>query len=93
MIAVLRENGVRGRLALLIESESLANDGVAATVKSVSVGASLALMYPLPETPSPGDAFVVYDGCDHTLSTCGARFSNQSNFRGFPFVPPPQLAY
>ena len=70
-----------------------ANDGVAATVKSVSVGASLALMYPLPETPSPGDAFVVYDGCDHTLSTCGARFSNQSNFRGFPFVPPPQLAY
>ena len=35
VIAVLRENGVHGRLALLIESESLANDGFAALLFSL----------------------------------------------------------
>lgn len=35
VIAVLRENGVSGRLALLIESESLANDGFAALLFSL----------------------------------------------------------
>ena len=34
VIALLRETGVKGRLALLIESESLVNDGVAALMFS-----------------------------------------------------------
>lgn len=69
------------------------NANVRATVKSVAAGASLALMYPLPSPPATGDAFTVYAGCDHTRATCQARFSNLANFRGFPFVPPPQIAY
>jgi uncharacterized phage protein (TIGR02218 family) len=70
-----------------------ANANVRSTVKSVNVGAALNLMYPLPFAPSPGDAFTVAYGCDHTQNTCQAVFNNLANFRGFPYVPPPQLAY
>jgi len=70
-----------------------ANANVRATVKSVVVGSTLNLIYPLPFAPAVGDAFTVYAGCDHTQNTCGSRFSNLANFRGFPYVPPPQMAY
>jgi uncharacterized phage protein (TIGR02218 family) len=69
------------------------NANVRATVKSAVAGTSLTLMYPLPSPPATGDAFTVYAGCDHTRATCQSRFSNLANFRGFPFVPPPQIAY
>jgi uncharacterized phage protein (TIGR02218 family) len=69
------------------------NANVAATVKSAVVGTSLMLMYPLPDVPATGDRFTVYAGCDHTRATCTSRFNNLTNFRGFPFVPPPQIAY
>ena len=39
MIALLKDTGVKGRLALLIESESLANDGVAALVFTIVLAA------------------------------------------------------
>ena len=69
-----------------------ANANVRATVKSVTVGSALNLIYPLPFTPATGDSFTVYAGCDHTQSTCASRFSNLASFRGFPYVPPPQMA-
>jgi uncharacterized phage protein (TIGR02218 family) len=69
------------------------NANLRATVKSVAAGASLSLIYPLPSPPATGDAFTVYAGCDHTRATCQSRFANLANFRGFPFVPPPQIAY
>ena len=69
------------------------NANVRATVKSAVAGASLTLIYPLPAAPAAGDAFTVYAGCDHTPATCKARFSNLADFRGFPYVPPPQIAY
>jgi hypothetical protein len=47
---------------------------------------------PLQSTPTPGDTFTVYQGCDHTPGTCASKFSNLANFRGFPYVPPPQMA-
>ena len=70
-----------------------ANANVRATVRSVAVGSALNLMYPLPFAPATGDAFTVYAGCDHTQGTCQGRFNNLANFRGFPYVPPPQMAY
>jgi len=70
-----------------------ANANVRGTIKGVVVGASLNLIYPLPFAPAAGDAFTVYAGCDHTQNTCGLRFSNLANFRGFPYVPPPQMAF
>jgi hypothetical protein len=26
-------------------------------------------------------------GCDHSVSTCAARFGNLANYGGFPFIP------
>jgi uncharacterized phage protein (TIGR02218 family) len=68
------------------------NAGVSANVKSAIAGVSLDLSYPLLNAPNAGDAFIVYFGCDHTLSTCTTRFNNLANFRGFPFIPPATYA-
>ncbi len=70
-----------------------ANAGSSATVKSAVPGSSLTLAYPLAALPAGGDAFTVYQGCDHTSATCRAKFDNLARFRGFPFVPPPASAY
>ena len=70
-----------------------ANANLRATVRSVNVGTSYSLMYPLPFAPTEGDGFNVAFGCDHTQATCQGKFNNLINFRGFPYVPPPQLAY
>jgi len=34
-----------------------------------------------------GDAFAIRAGCDKRLETCGAKFANTANFRGFPHIP------
>jgi uncharacterized phage protein (TIGR02218 family) len=67
-----------------------ANTGVNHTIKSASAG-RLVLSYPLPYPPATGDAFVATFGCDRTMATCQNRFGNLAKFRGFPFVPPPQI--
>jgi len=48
IIALLRETGVKGRLRLLIESESLLNDGVAALLFSLVVAAMADAAAPTP---------------------------------------------
>jgi uncharacterized phage protein (TIGR02218 family) len=68
------------------------NVGVTANVNAVAAGTSLTLGYPLQSVPAPGDGFTVYYGCDHTPGTCQSKFNNLANFRGFPYVPPPQMA-
>ena len=68
------------------------NAGATATVGSVAAGSSLTLLYPLESVPAAGDTFTVYFGCDHTPGTCQSKFNNLGNFRGFPYVPPPQMA-
>ena len=68
------------------------NEGFQTTVQSAVNGTSLTLIYPLESPPSTGDTFTVYYGCDHTPGTCKAKFNNLANFRGFPYVPPPQMA-
>jgi uncharacterized phage protein (TIGR02218 family) len=84
-----RAGDVQGSLVFT----SGANANVRATVRSVNVGTSYLLMYPLPFAPAEGDMFNVAFGCDHTQATCQSKFNNLINFRGFPYVPPPQLAY
>jgi uncharacterized phage protein (TIGR02218 family) len=68
------------------------NQGATATVGSAITGTSLTLLYPLESVPATGDGFTVYFGCDHTPGTCKTKFNNLTNFRGFPYVPPPQMA-
>jgi len=66
------------------------NTGANLTIKSAGDG-RLVLSYPLPYPPATGDAFVATYGCDRTMNTCSSRFNNLCKFRGFPFVPPPQI--
>ena len=35
----------------------------------------------------PGDGLAVTAGCDRRMATCGGKFGNTVNFRGFPHVP------
>ena len=69
------------------------NANVSATVSSAVPGTSLQLRYPLPVSPATGDTFTIYQGCDHTMATCQTQFDNLARFRGFPFVPPPEVAF
>ena len=34
-----------------------------------------------------GDAFTIPAGCDKRIASCGAKFANIANFRGFPHIP------
>lgn len=45
---------------------------------------------PFTVAPNAGDTFTAYPGCDRSFATCGSKYSNQSAYRGAPFVPPPE---
>lgn len=70
------------------------NAGQWRTVRQWTAGGvgTAALLTPLPSVPDVGDAFTIYPGCTLTRAVCNSRFSNLANFRGFPFVPDPELA-
>jgi hypothetical protein len=62
------------------------NAGLSQTVKLHAT--TLTLMNPFILPVTVGDTFSVLVGCDHTLSTCTAKFGNQANYGGTDFVPP-----
>ena len=33
------------------------------------------------------DTFIIHAGCDKRIATCGTKFANVANFRGFPNIP------
>ena len=47
--------------------------------------AGVELLYPVPLAPQTLVDLVA--GCDHSVSTCAARFDNLANYGGFPFIP------
>lgn len=49
--------------------------------------AGIVLDVPLDPELEPGSRALLFEGCDHTLHTCAARFANAANFQGEPFVP------
>ncbi|MFT0890919.1 DUF2163 domain-containing protein [Pseudochelatococcus sp. G4_1912] len=63
-----------------------ANAGTTVEVKSHG-GATLQLWVPAVKEIAVGDQFVVTAGCDKSVATCRAKFSNVVNFRGFPHMP------
>jgi uncharacterized phage protein (TIGR02218 family) len=67
-----------------------ANAGLTRSVKDFS-GGVLTLLYPLPGACAAGDTFTAYPGCDKTQATCSAKFANLPHFRGFPYVPTPEV--
>ncbi len=41
----------------------------------------------MPRAVVLGDAFTITAGCDKSFATCKSKFSNGTNFRGFPYMP------
>jgi uncharacterized phage protein (TIGR02218 family) len=74
-----------------ITFSSGANTGATANIK-LATSSALTLDIALQNAPAMGDAFTVYQGCDHSQATCTAKFNNLANFRGFPYIPPPTYA-
>lgn len=52
--------------------------------------AQLRLVAPFNFPVTVGDTFTAYAGCDKRRETCGL-FGNGANFRGFPFIPVPEM--
>jgi uncharacterized phage protein (TIGR02218 family) len=69
-----------------------ANSGISRTVKSNDASGNFTLVTPLPAACAIGDTFTAYAGCDLSMATCSAKFSNLQHFKGFPFVPLPTTA-
>lgn len=67
-----------------------ANAGLTRTVKSFAAGV-LTLLYPLTGACAAGDTFTAYPGCDKLQATCSVKFANLPHFRGFPYVPTPEV--
>ncbi|NWG45990.1 MAG: DUF2163 domain-containing protein [Alphaproteobacteria bacterium] len=66
------------------------NDGWAFEVKGHAKTGStvtLELWQRTAEEIAIGDGFTITAGCDKQFATCGAKFSNEANFRGFPHMP------
>ena len=76
----------------VMKFNSGANTGVKRTIKSYQQGVNTVLSYPLPNTPTVGDAFSMWPGCDKTQTMCQNKFANIANFRGFPYIPTPEVA-
>lgn len=47
---------------------------------------------PLDATPTAGDTFYLYPGCNKTMDDCRTKFDNLAQFGGFPYVPIPETA-
>lgn len=56
-------------------------------VNSSGDAQSITLDIALPYVPMSGDTFTVRRGCDKVQATCLARFNNELNFAGFPWIP------
>lgn len=73
-----------------------ANTGHAVDVEDHRVdgdGVTLSLWLPPPLPLAVGDTFTVTAGCDKSFATCGAKFFNILNFRGFPHMPGSDFAF
>lgn len=69
------------------------NTGISRTIRTyLNSSGVVNLILPLPKTPETGDAFIIYPGCDKSSATCLSKFNNLQNFRGFPYVPNPEVA-
>lgn len=65
-------------------------NGLTRMVKSYS-SKVFTLLYPLPSIPAAGDTFTAYPGYDGTQAMCQSKFNNLAHFRGFPYVPTPEV--
>ena len=69
------------------------NSGLTFTIKASTTGGLITLDMPTLVAPANGDTFTITAGCDKSYNTCKAKFGNQNNFGGAPFVPVPVTAF
>ncbi|HTT78589.1 MAG TPA: DUF2163 domain-containing protein [Stellaceae bacterium] len=73
-----------------------ANAGIARTIASISPdGKTLAQFKPWLYPVAVGDTFYALPGCDHSTTGeggCQLR-NNLGRFGGFPYIPPPEMAF
>lgn len=68
------------------------NSGLTDEIKANVKATGKATLTLYPRNPLViGDTGFVYPGCDYQVSTCGTKFNNLLNFRGEPYVPPPNV--
>lgn len=67
------------------------NAGVSRMVREHAGDGMIHLWEPLATPCQPGDPVEVTAGCDKSFATCGAKFGNAVNFRGFPHIPTPDF--
>lgn len=72
-----------------IKFTSGANNGITRAIRAHG-GGKVYFAVPLVAPCTAGDTFIAHPGCDKRLDTCGDKFANRANFRGFPFVPVPE---
>jgi hypothetical protein len=73
-----------------------ANAGYKRTVSSISPdGKTLSQFRPWLFPVAVGDQFTVQPGCDHSAAGSGgcSRRNNLARFGGFPYIPPPEMAF
>lgn len=70
-----------------IHFTSGARDGLTLTIRT-NDDTGLVFMYPPITGLEVGDTFEIWPGCSKTFATCGKKFGNQGNYRGFDLVPP-----
>ena len=85
-----RTDGARFSLGYCTMTSGAA-EGEVRTI-STSSNLSFSFFYPLYNTPALGDTMTVTYGCAKNQTVCAA-FSNTQNYRGFPYIPPPETAY
>ncbi len=74
----------------LVEWSTGANAGrrVEVLLHDLVDGVAILTLLEAPVRPvAATDAFVVRAGCDKRIATCGTKFANVANFRGFPHIP------
>lgn len=71
----------------LITWTSGLNDGYQMEVKTSTAAGVITLQQSMQNATVIGDTYSLSAGCDKTLDTCKAKFSNVVNFRGFPHIP------
>lgn len=72
-----------------------ANQGLEGHVKAhLTIGSDVLIdLWLAPALPAvPGDTFEITAGCNKTSATCGVKFGNIENFRGFPHIPGDDVA-
>lgn len=66
------------------------NAGLVRTIQAWDGLSAIQVSPPFPFLPAASDTALLYPGCDKTMVACTA-FNNLTNFRGYPFIPPPTV--